>query len=279
MRHTKKIVFIFLCCLFFPAVYAQSVNGIQGKLQYHRAFKGEGLKDRDVVVWLPPGYDSTRERYPVLYLQDGQNIFDPSTSAFGKEWRADETADSLIRAKKIRPFIIVAIYNTPDRSDEYLPWKKNTLYQQFMIKTLKPFIDQQYRTRKEARYTFIGGASAGATIAFMMVWEHPDVFSKAICMSPAFRNPEGFKDAFNYIPEVKEGPRHPRKIFIYMDNGGKDLDQLLQPGVDEMIRALAAKNFRAGRDFMFLKDEPASHNEQAWASRLPFALERVIGTK
>lgn len=279
MRHIKQIIIVVFSCLTFTVVYAQSENGIQGQLRYHRAFKGEGLKDRDVVVWLPPGYDSTRERYPVLYLQDGQNIFDPSTSAFGKEWRADETADSLIRSRKLRPFIIVGIYNTPDRSDEYLPWKKNTLYQQFIIKTLKPFIDQQYRTRKEAKYNFIGGASAGATIAFMMVWEHPDVFSRAICMSPAFRNPDGFKEPFNYIPEVKEGPRQPRKIFIYMDNGGKDLDQLLQPGVDEMIRALAGRNYCAGRDFMFLKDEPASHNEQAWAGRLPFAFERVIGTR
>ena len=268
-----------MCCLSFTIMYAQSTVGIQGKLQYHRAFKGEGLKARHVVVWLPPGYDSSKERYPVLYLQDGQNIFDPATSAFGKEWRADETADSLIRAGKLRSVIIVGIYNTADRSDEYLPWKKNAVYQQFIINTLKPFIDQQYRTRKEAKYNFIGGASAGATFAFMMVWEHPDVFSKAICMSPAFKNPEGFKDPFNYIPEVKEGPRHPRKIFIYMDNGGKDLDQLLQPGVDEMIRALASKKFRAGRDFIFLKDEPATHNEEAWASRLPFALQRVIGTK
>ena len=279
MQNSRRIFIFILCCLASTMMHAQSASGIQGKLQYHRAFKGEGLKDRDVVVWLPPGYDSSKKNYPVLYLQDGQNVFDPATSAFGKEWRADETADSLIRSGKLRQVIIVGIYNTADRSHEYLPWKKNQLYQQFIIKMLKPFIDQQYRTRKEAKYNFIGGASAGATIAFMMVWEHPDVFSKAICMSPAFKNPEGFKEAFNYITEVKEGPRHPRKIFIYMDNGGRDLDQLLQPGVDEMIRALASKKYRAGRDFIFLKDEPATHNEEAWASRLPFALQRVIGTK
>lgn len=277
MRSLTIIFLLLSICTGFGPLLAQTNSGIKGVLQYHRGFKGDSLKDRDVVVWLPPGYDSSKARYPVLYLQDGQNLFDPATSAFGKEWRADETADSLIRSGMLKPVIIVGIYNTADRSDEYLPWKKNALYQQFIIKTLKPFIDKEYRTRKEAKYNFIGGASAGATIAFMMVWEHPDVFSKAICMSPAFKNPDGFKEAFNYIPEVKEGPRHPRKIFVYMDNGGKDLDQLLQPGVDEMIRALMSKKFRAGRDFVFLRDEPASHNEEAWARRLPYALQRLLG--
>lgn len=274
-----------IICLFLATIYGnythaqQNSIGITGQVRLHKSIEGQGLKPRDVVVWLPPGYNEGNQSYPVLYLQDGQNIFDPATSAFGKEWRADETADSMIRAGVLRPMIIVGIYNTSDRSDEYLPWRKNKDYQHFLVHTLKPFIDQQYRTRKEAKHTFIGGASAGATLAFIMVWEHPDVFSRAICMSPAFRNPEGFNDAFNYIPTVAEGYYKPGKVFIYLDNGGRDLDKLLQPGVDEMIRALTAKKFKAGRNFVFIKDENATHNEEAWARRLPDALRNVIPGK
>lgn len=270
------VITILLC---HTGAMAQTSQGVTGTVRYHRGVTGEGLKERDVVVWLPPGYEQGKQRYPVLYLQDGQNVFDPSTSAFGKEWRADETADSLVRADAIKPMIIVAIYNTPDRNKEYLPWEKNQAYKDFLVKKLKPFIDTEYRTRKDARYNYIGGASAGGILAFMMVWEYPEVFSKAMCMSPAFRNPDGFKEAFNIIPDVREGARRPRHVFFYIDNGGKDLDQLLQPGVDELIAALTVKAYRAGKDFVFIKDLQATHNEEAWAKRLPDALIRIQKAK
>ena len=249
---------------------------LTGNFRYHQAMKAEGLKDRDITVWLPPGYDSTDKKYPVLYLQDGQNLFDVTTSAFGTEWRVDESADSMIRSGTIPPLIIVGINNTADRSDEYLPWQKNKAYKNFLVHKLKAFIDSAYRTKKDAANTIIGGSSAGGILAFMMVWEYPQVFSKAICMSPAFVNPEGFKDKFDYVTTVKEGERRPKKVFFYIDNGGRDLDKLLQPGVDDMLKGLAAWRLRPGKDFVFIHDETATHNEGAWAKRFPYALKRVF---
>jgi predicted alpha/beta superfamily hydrolase len=251
-------------------------SSLKGNFRYHRAMQPEGLKERDVIVWLPPGYDSTDKRYPVIYLQDGQNLFDVSTSAFGNEWRVDETADSMVRAGTIPPVIIVGINNTSDRSDEYLPWKKNAAYKNFLVHKLKPFIDSAYRTKKDAANTIVGGSSAGGIFAFMIVWEYPRVFSKAICMSPAFVSPDGFKDKFDYVINVREAEQRPKKVFFYIDNGGRDLDKLLQPGVDQMISALAQKRYRGGKDYVFIRDEAATHNEAAWANRLPYALKRLF---
>ena len=253
-----------------------ALKTLTGNFNFLRDMKAAGLRDRDVTVWLPPGYDSTKKRYPVIYLQDGQNLFDVSTSAFGTEWRVDETADSLIKAGTIPPVIIVGINNTSDRSEEYLPWKKNEAYKNFLVHQLKPFIDSAYRTKKDAAHTIVGGSSAGGILAFMMVWEYPQVFSKAICMSPAFLSPEGFSDKFDYVSKVRESEIRPKKVFFYIDNGGKDLDKLLQPGVDQMISALASKKYRGGKDYVFIRDEAATHNEVAWSKRLPYALKRVF---
>ena len=256
--------------------WRSAANSVKGNIKYHQSMKAEGLKDRDIIVWLPPGYDSTNKRYPVLYMQDGQNLFDASTSAFGTEWRADETADSLIRNGLIPPVIIVGIYNTSDRSDEYLPWKKNAAYKYFLVHKLKGFIDSTYRTKKDPANTMIGGSSAGGILAFMMVWEYPRVFSKAICMSPAFVSPDGFKDKFDYVTTVRQGEQKPKKVFFYIDNGGRDLDKLLQPGVEQMISALTFKHYRGGKDYVFIRDEEATHNEAAWAKRFPYALKRLL---
>jgi enterochelin esterase-like enzyme len=167
-----------------------SIRGqITGTLRYQRALKGAGIKDRDLVVWLPPDYeaDQTR-RYPVIYMHDGQNILDSVTSSFGTDWSVDETADDLIRKKSIEPVIVVGIYNTSDRMKEYTPGDKGTAYMDFVVKTVKPLIDSTYRTKADRKNTIVGGSSASGIMSFMLVWEHADVFSKAICMSPAFKS-------------------------------------------------------------------------------------------
>jgi predicted alpha/beta superfamily hydrolase len=251
-------------------------NGqITGTVKYHKAMKGEGIRERDIIVWLPPGYDpSSKKRYPVIYLQDGQNIFDPVTSAFGTDWQVDETADSMIRRGSVDPMIVVGIYNTVERSVEYIPSDKGRLYRAFIANELKPYIDSVYKTKPGRRFNCIGGSSAGGILAFMMVWEYPDFFSKAICMSPAFRLPGNSLSGWNYVSTVK-GDTKRKKVFFYIDNGGIGLEQQLQPGVDEMLKALTDKGYRAGRDFIYVSDPTAKHNEEAWARRFPYALKLV----
>jgi len=250
---------------------------ITGTVRYHRALKGAGIKDRDLVVWLPPDYeaDLTR-RYPVIYMHDGQNIFDPVTSSFGTDWSVDETADDLIKKKSIEPVIVVGIYNTSDRMKEYTPGDKGTAYMDFVVKTVKPLIDSTYRTKADRKNTIVGGSSAGGIMSFMLVWEHPDVFSKAICMSPAFRNPVA-SAGWNYVKFVQRTNGKKNDVFFYIDNGGIGLESQLQPGIDEMILALKAKGYAEGKDFVFVRDPAAKHFESDWARRFPRALMLVLG--
>ena len=272
-----KLLLVTALCVSAPTSGRQRVNHgqITGTVRYHRALKGAGIQDRDLVVWLPPGYDAdTTRRYPVIYMHDGQNIFDPVTSAFGVEWSIDETADNLINKKSIEPVMIVGIYNTSDRMKEYTPGEKGTAYMDFVVKTVKPFIDSTYRTMPDRKHTIVGGSSAGGTISFMLVWDHPDVFSKAICMSPAFKSlsPGGW----DYTRLVQASNGKKKDVFIYMDNGGVGLDSQLQPGIDDMLTALKAKGYKEGSDFVFVRDSAAKHFEADWARRFPNALLLVL---
>jgi predicted alpha/beta superfamily hydrolase len=122
----------------------------------------------------------------------------------------------------------------------------------------------------------VGGSSAGGILAFMMVWEYPDVFSKAICMSPAFRLPGNPVSGWNYVSTVKDGTKR-KKVYFYIDNGGIGLEQQLQPGIDEMLNALTNKGYREGRDLIYVSDPTAKHHEEAWARRFPYALKLVAG--
>lgn len=256
--------------LFWTKGARQRVNQgqITGTVKYHRAMKGAGLKERDVIVWLPPGYETnTTARYPVVYMHDGQNIIDPATSSFGVDWGIDETVDRLIKSKAIQPVIVVGIYNTSDRMKEYVPGEKGTAYMNFIVNQLKPFIDSTYRTRPDRENTIVGGSSAGGIISFMLVWEHPDVFSKAICMSPAFKI-----GGIDYVKVVQETKKKRQGVFFYIDIGGVGLETQLQPGVDEMIAALKAKGYTEGKDFVYVRDPAAKHFEADWAKRFPNAL-------
>jgi predicted alpha/beta superfamily hydrolase len=246
-----------------------------GTLVFHHGMQGPGIKPRDVVVWLPPNYQQDTDlHFPVLYMHDGQNIFDPETSYAGVSWRAHEIADSLTATGEIEPMIIVGIYNTPDRLAEYTPGPLGELYMSFVTEVLKPFIDRQYRTMPGRGFTITAGASAGGTISFMLAWQHNEVFSKAICMSPALKytHNEYPIDVVSMV-EDHEGPR--KDIFLYIDNGGVGLEERLQPGIDQMMQALRQQGYREGESFVWFRDPQAEHNEAAWSRRLPTAL-RII---
>jgi predicted alpha/beta superfamily hydrolase len=249
---------------------------ITGAVKYHRRMKGAGLQDRDVIVWLPPDYETDKDtRYPVVYMHDGQNVFDPATSSFGVDWQIDETADALIKKHSIPPLIVVGIYNTPDRFKEYTPGEKGNAYVNFVVNTVKPFIDTTYRTKRDRKNTIVGGSSAGGIISFMIVWEHPEIFSKAICMSPAFKSPASLTMNFDYV-KVVAGSKKRENVFFYIDNGGVGLESQLQPGIDEMISALKTKGYKEQKDFVYLIDSTARHFEADWAKRFPDALKVVL---
>jgi predicted alpha/beta superfamily hydrolase len=240
---------------------------ITGTVAYHRQLTGEGIAPRDIIVWLPPDYTTNKKkRYPVVYMQDGQNSVDPATSAFGIDWQIDEASDSLIRNKITPSFIAVGIYNTADRSKEYTPSESGAAYMNFVVKKVKPLVDSAYRTKSDAKNTIVGGSSAGGLISFMLAWEYPGVFSKAICMSPAFKIMH-----IDYVKTVLES-KEKKNVFFYIDNGGVGLETQLQPGIDEMMTALKQKGYKEGRDYFYLLDPTAKHFESDWAKRFPKAV-------
>ncbi len=255
------------------------VGQVTGAVNYHRQIEYDGLRPRDVVVWLPPDYENTTFRYPVLYMHDGQNLFDPKTSAFGVDWQIDEICTRLIGERAIAPLIVVGIYNTPDRTKEYLPGEKGSAYRNFIVNTVKPMIDQTYRTDASRDGTLVGGSSAGGLCAFMLAWEHSAVFSKAICMSPAFKLENDEKKLkFDYVSTVADSARPNHSLTFYIDDGGVGLEKLLQPGVDAMLAALRGKGYEAGRDLFYVRDENARHEEAAWAERFPAAITNLLST-
>lgn len=238
---------------------------INGEYRIHEDFPVPGLKSRRVIVWMPPSYATELTRsYPVLYLHDGQNVFDPGTSAFGHDWRVDEIADSLIRIDVIEEFIAVAVYNDPDvRMREYSNDPvEGKLYQEYMVHQLKPWIDSMYRSKPGREHTAVMGASMGGLISFILAWEYPDVFGMAACLSPAFKV---VMDAvkIDYVSVVSSS-EDIRDINLYIDNGTLDLEALLQPGIDDMLDALDAK----GLFYTWYLDDGAPHNEHAWSSRV-----------
>ncbi len=235
---------------------------IIGSVKYHRNVYGDGLNyPRDLIVWLPPSYETDiTKRYPVLYMHDGQNIIDPATSFIGYDWHVDEVSDSLIKAGKMREIIIVGIYNSPDRADEYDDTKLGRAYRKFIIERVKPLIDSTYRTLPDRDNTAVMGSSMGGLISFLIVWHHSDIFSQAGCISPVFRP--------NFIKEVENYSGPEKNIRIYIDNGGVGLDKQLQNGCDSMLIALRKIGFMDGRDLEWFCDPRAEHNEYAWAKRV-----------
>ena len=237
---------------------------ISGTVKYHLQFEGEGLKPRDIVVWLPSNYEQdNNKRYPVFYMHDGQNVFDPATSSFGYDWRIDEVADSLSKVEVINDIIIVAIYNTSDRGLEYTHSALGYKYMDFIVSKLKPFIDAEYRTLTDCENTAIAGSSLGGLISFMLVWNYPQVFSKAACLSPAFKIQE-----LNYVDSIACYSGTKKALKLYIDNGGIGLESELQPGIDEMIVALQNNGYVLGKDLFWSVDPNAIHSESAWAQRI-----------
>jgi len=236
-----------------------------GTLKFHRDIGTAEIEKRDVLVWLPPGYDDDEKlHYPVLYMHDGQNVFDPSTSYSGVAWKADKTALKLIKEKRIETPIIVAVNNcaSAERLEEYSLGTKGRHYLAFMAETVKPLVDKTYRTLPEPENTAVMGASMGGLCAFLQLWLYPDIFGKAACLSPTF-----ILNRYEAVRWIKRQPV-PVDIRLYMDCGNIGGERKLLKGCRKVLRIFRRKKFHQGDSFFFYKDEDGNHSEQAWAKRL-----------
>jgi predicted alpha/beta superfamily hydrolase len=250
---------------------------LTGNIQCYRQFPSRTLGNRrDILIYLPPGYRRfRRQQYPVLYLQDGQNVFDAATAFAGVEWGVDETAQRLIRQRLIEPLIIVAVANTgPDRIHEYAPTrgiidtkgkrKKRSRglarkYAKFLIQELKPFIDSRYRTKPEAEFTGLGGSSLGALLTMTLGLWLPNVFTRLAVLSPSV----WWDDEVIVRGVLALEKKLPLKVWL--DTGSAE------PGWERarnLCAALIDRGWNLYDDLEYHEFEGADHSEAAWAARV-----------
>ena len=236
---------------------------IVGNYKIHDAFHSEFLRyDRKVIVWLPPSYDKETDRsYPVLYMHDGQQVFDPQTSTHGHDWQVDEWCQKLIEEGTLQEIIVVAAYCTDDRFPEYDPAQIGDDYVSFMIDELKSFIDENYRTKSDRDHTAVAGASMGGTISFYLAWTRPDIYFGAACLSPAFRFSDNARD-LEIAQETKTAPD--LKLFLSCGQGD-ELEEELIVGMREMAELLRERKFKDNKNLLVVEDPEAKHNEETWA--------------
>ena len=248
---------------------------IAGAFRKHEGIHSEFLRfDRRVIVWLPPSYDLEPERrYPVIYLQDGQQIFDPRTSSQGQDWQVDEEGLKLITAGQIGEFIAVAVYSTQDREIEYDPTQAGVSYVRFLIQELKPLMDSTYRTKPEAVNTALGGASLGGTLAFWGAWRHPETFGAAVCLSPALRF-QGDRALLNLVEKTVHPP--PIRLFLYGGLGDPTERELME-GISEMAVLLHARGYSSSGVLTLIEAGDGEHNERSWVRQTPAWLRFLYG--
>jgi predicted alpha/beta superfamily hydrolase len=261
--------------------FSMAKHTLTGNIKRHRAFPSKILGNRrDVLVYLPRGYYRlSRRRYPVLYLHDGQNVFDAATSFSGVEWGMDETAERLIKENLIEPLIIVAVANMgEERVHEYAPTrgvldakakrKKRSKglarkYGRFLMEELKPYIDRKYWTNPSAEFTALGGSSLGGLVTLAIGILYPQVFSRLMAMSPSI-----WWDNFAIYRLVDSIEQKP-PLKIWLDTG------TAEPGWEqarELLNRLVEKGWKPNKDVQYMEAQGAGHSEAAWSARVEPAL-------
>lgn len=283
----------------------------QGRLIEHAQMASAHVQPRDVTVWLPPGYDEAPDaRWPVLYMHDGQNLFDGARAAYGEAWEVDDHIVRLSATGQIRAPIVVGVHNTPLRLREYVPGDLiralpddmrsdiqsiyggeplSDGYIRFLAEELKPFIDRTWRTRTGPSDTVVMGSSMGGLISLYALLKRPDVFGGAGCLSthwplkldsltdPAQLTPWRERLVAAWTGVIRDGLPDPATHRLYFDRGDETLDQfyaVFQSRIDETVRAAGWRPDR----FRSLVFPGAEHNEKSWNQRLDAPLTFLLPT-
>lgn len=261
--------------------HAGTTPEIQTDLRKHPGFESDYLSEsRDLVVYLPPGYEQEPDRrYPVLYLHDGQNLFEGATAFVpGQDWHVSDTAEERITSGAVEPLIIVGIYNAgKHRIDEYTPTRDRkqgaggdaALYGQMLTRELKPFIDKTYRTLPDPANTGLGGSSLGGLVTLFLGMLHPDIFGKLAVLSPSV-----WWDNRVILKLVRMVDPKPR-LQIWLDIGtGEGGKHVLNARAlrDELLKA----GWVPGADLIYAEIPEAGHSEAAWAARVGPLLEYLF---
>lgn len=292
-----------LICLLLPAFLSgfgqQPQQASTGRIVRHENVVSKFVESRNIDVWLPDGY-TPKKKYPVLYMHDGQMLFDSTTTWNKLEWGVDEVAGKLIKEEKCRPFIVVGVWNGGKmRHADYFPQKpfellskqqqdsiykavrgnNNTVfaaeinsdsYLKFLVRELKPFIDSAYSTLTDKQNTFIAGSSMGGLISMYAICEYPDIFGRAACLSTHW--PGIFTVENNPIPEkfmqyLKKNLPDTSNHKIYFDYGSATLDALYKPFQLLADKILKEKGYNS-KNWITREFPGEDHSERAWNKRL-----------
>ena len=245
-----------------------------GQLRKHERFRSRFLRNqRDLIVYTPPDYfEQPERRFPVLYLHDGQNLFDGATSFIpGQDWHVGPTADYAISAGLVEPLVIVGLYNTKARIREYTPTHVPKLgggradrYAKFLIEEVKPFVDLEYRALAGAEHTGIGGSSLGGLVSLYLGLKHANLFGRIAALSPSVWWNQLVIHRFVESMHIEPRPR------IWLDIGTREGPRIVHD-VERFRDVLLQRGWRLEHDLHYERIEGAEHNEAAWAKRVgPF---------
>lgn len=247
-----------------------------GRIERIAPLPSAWVSPREVQVWLPPGYESEPDRrYPVLYLHDGQNVFD--AGAAGAEWQVDETAQRLVLAGEVAPLIIVAVANTAERVHDYTPVPGEVqgqrvgggapAYGRYLAQELKPLIDARFRTQPGRGSTAVGGSSLAGLVSMWLLLEHGATFGAGLVVSPSV-----WWAGEAILRQVAQAASSLPAPLIWLDVGELEGDGAVQ-GVRRLRQALAARGWAPA----YLEQAGASHDEAAWAARVAPMLRHIHG--
>ncbi len=258
-----------------------------GEGRVHDDFYSKLLDNRRTIwVYLPPGYaDEPRRRYPVMYLHDGQNLFDPRLAAYGVAWDADATSDRLINAGRVEPVILVGIANTPARLDEYTIYTdarekaggQGELYARFVFDELKPFIDTEYRTLPAREHTGVAGSSLGGLVSLTMAWQFHDRFKMCGIVSPSLWWAGG-----RVLKDLERDDAWMKTMRFWVDMGTREGSRRghITPTIRrtrELVDRFDHAGLIPGRDYYYWEVAGGEHNEAHWAARFDKMLLYFFG--
>ena len=306
---------LFVCAVFSGIIFFLDYsdtdvrNQLDGSFVFYESFPSESVSPRPVDIWLPEGYHAnTNDRYPVIYMHDGQLLFDKKTSPYAKFWyrpfgwyiggmfwEVDKTMSLLIREKKIRSAIVVSIWFIPNRRGaEFMPQKPITMvetglehigdsdvtpddvisdnYLKFVTEELKPFVDKNFRTLTDRDNTFVMGSSMGGSISAYAISEYPDIFGGAACLSTDWTHGKGAEIDW-YEQHWPKGGKHR----LYFDYGTETHDAPFEPYQKRMDTVLRQHGYIEGEDWVTKKFDGADHSPMAWRERLHIPLTFLLG--
>lgn len=286
------------CLLMSSSLVAQEPHVASGKVRRFAQFPSAYIEPRNVDVWLPEGYSDTT-KYSVLYMHDGQMLFDSATTWNKQEWGVDETLERLMAEGKIKNCIVVGVWNTNTRHSDYFPQKpfeslkpaerdtvmkgrrpnnqalfsrpiQSDAYLKFLVTELKPFIDSTFSTLPDRQNTCIAGSSMGGLISMYALCEYPSVFGGAACLSTHWLGV--FMSKGNPVPAafmryLRAHLPSPKNHAIYFDYGTKTLDSLYKPFQKRADAIMKAKGYTA-RQWITREFIGEDHSERAWRKRL-----------